>query len=186
VKPFEFTFRGKSCLDFGLYGAGFDIILPPKRARKQMIPFRDGAYDYGAQWYDERTLRLVCIWANNKLENLTRADIREISYWLSPKGHLVLAIEPDKYYNCALYNAADLEAHYNFADEIRTTDGKFTLDFICDPFAYGDTVSCPITSGNNVIAYQGTARSPCTIILKNTGTTSVSNIQIVTTKRQVL
>ena len=184
MNPFEFTFRGKSSAEFGIMASSYDFLLPTKRERKMQIPFRSGMYDFGARWYDERILRLQCVWINDRRDNHTRADIREISYWLSGKGSIVLAIEPDKRYVGALYDETDLLANINYANEMRTSDGSFELSFVCEPFAYGDQVDMPLESGSNRVEYKGTAETPCLIILRNNSNFTIHNVQIIATRRR--
>ena len=61
-------------------------------------------------------------------------------------------------------------------------DGKgrigLELTFTCEPFAYGKTITQPLTNGNNPIEYKGTAETPCLIVLKNTGTETITNVQL--------
>ena len=188
-KPFSFNFKGKNSSDFGLYVNSYDFLLPDKRIRKLEIPFRQGMYDFadgdGKRFYQERELRLRCIWMRTPNTNITRADIRELSYWLSSKGQITLDIEPDKYYIGELFSANELIAHYDYMIDMGdaydgggTTDGEFEISFVCQPFAYGKTISQPISSGINKIDYKGTMESPTVIILRNTGTAAVTNVQI--------
>ena len=172
----------------GIIANSYDFLLPPKRERKQAIPFNHGSYDYTAKWYNERILRLRCIWISASLKKLSRADIREISYWLSQKGQITLDIEPDKYYVGEIYDSNELTAHYNYAkelnDEINTTDGEFELDFICEPFAYGRDITMDIETGRNEVEYRGTAEAPSLIILKNNNNIAVNNVQIIVKRRK--
>ena len=55
---------------------------------------------------------------------------------------------------------------------------EFTLEFVCEPFAVGKTITQPLTNGNNPIEYKGTAETPCLIVLKNTGTETITNVQL--------
>ena len=62
-------------------------------------------YDYGAKNYEERLITIICILT----KKLTRAETREIAYWLSRKGRLTLWDEPDKYYIAEIYDSVDIE-----------------------------------------------------------------------------
>ena len=168
MKPFSFTFRGKnSRTEFGIMSSSYDFLMPPKRKRKQSIPFRHGSYDYGAEWYDDRILRLRCIWISSFIDKMQRSDVREISSWLSRKGAIYLDVEPDKHYIGELYNPEELIMHYQTRLNGYTSDGEFELNFLCEPFAYGVQNIVPIKQGINPIEYTGTADSPTLIILKN-------------------
>ena len=64
--------------------------------------------------------------------------------------------------------------------------GEFDLTWSYNPpFAFGRTVTQPITSGENAVAYRGTAETPCIIVLKNLSTANVLNITITAIKRSV-
>ena len=55
--------------------------------------------------------------------------------------------------------------------------------YIAEPFAYGPTITTPLENGRNKIAYQGTAETPCMIVLRNVSSSNVQNITITATKR---
>lgn len=186
IRPFSFNFRGKNSRDdFGIMVKSYDFLMPQKRERKRQIPFRHGSHDYGARYYNDRILRLTCIWIPNVIRKMSRSDIREISYWLSEKGQISLSIEPDKYYVGSIYDSSEFEAHYiNLIDAATITDISFELDFVCEPFAYGDSVSVDIKSGINPIQYKGTAESPTYIVLNNDNNFPMQNVQIVFTRRK--
>ena len=61
---------------------------------------------------------------------------------------------------------------------------EFTLYFICEPFAYKDLKIEPLKRGKNKINYNGTHDANTVIKLTNNGTTDVSNIQIIATRRR--
>jgi len=185
IAPFTFNFNNKnSKKDFGIIGTSYDVIFPKKRERKQIIPMRDGAYDFGAEWYDERIVRVTCKWFNPIANDLTRSDIRGIAAWLSKKGKLELAVEPDKYYIGELYDPAELIAHYDYSRGIGTTDGSFELNFICEPHAYGTTKLIQLFS-DTAISYAGSATTPTVLTIKNTGTTNINSIQITVRRRKI-
>lgn len=62
---------------------------------------------------------------------------------------------------------------------------EFSLSFICEPFALGRTVTTPIHSGVNPIAYRGTAETPCVIVLRNLSRANVQTVTITAIKRSV-
>lgn len=148
-----------------------DGLQPALRERKIIIPRRDGAYDYGAQWYDERELRLTC----EIVQKVPRADFRELSLTLSRKGRITLWQEPDKYYVGRLYDTSNLEL-------IGRIGHRFELPFVCEPFAYGAQQVLTI-DGATKPAYAGTARTPMRIVIRNTGSTPITGIQIRTRER---
>lgn len=170
----SFTFgKFNSVDDWGLRVIAYDSVLPPKRARKLSIPGRSGMYDFGAKSWEERTLRIDC-----QLERtMTKAEFREVVYALSKKARLTLWNEPDKYYIAELYDPAEVQDYYLECGR------TFELNFIAEPFAYGRTVTAPIQNGRNTVNYDGTAETPCVIVLQNTSASDVINVTITATKR---
>lgn len=159
--------------DWGIVVINHDVLMPQKRSRKVVIPGRSGAYDYGSKLYEERTLIIDCYLERQ----ISKAELREIAYALSEKKKLILYNEPDKYYAAELYDPAEvMELPLEMMRE-------FSLSFVCEPFAYKDTVEKNIVSGENKIDYMGTAAAPCRIIIKNTNAYPVSNIVITAIKR---
>lgn len=168
-----FTFGNWDSREAGIIVKDFDTLTPPKRSRKVTIPGRSGKHDFGSTLYDERVISLQC----QMQKQLTRAEIREIAYILSEKKHLVLSVEPDKYYIAEIYDAAELNT---LAYEIMH---EFTLTFVAEPFAYGAVTEDAIHNGRNVVAYIGTAPAPCEIIIENPNNYAVSNITITATRK---
>lgn len=164
-----------SMADWGIRVVKYDTLIPPKRYRKVQIPERSGMYDFGAKCWDERTVRIECTLERKA----SRAQLREIAGVLSHKGRLMLWDEPDKYYIGELYDPAEITDYFDEAMR------EFTLSFVCEPFAYGRTVTLPIRSGENPITYQGTADTPCVIVLRNLSDTDVQTITITAIKRSV-
>lgn len=166
----SFTFGGVDMQEkYGVWVVSYDTFAPPLRQRMVTVPFRSGSYDYGAKYYDNRTLRLTC---DTRIKK-TRNDIRELAYVLSFKNEIALWDEPEKRYVGRMYDPSELE-------DIYQTIYKFSITFICDPFAYGDVVSDDLQSGKNAPDYAGTADAPTRITITNAGSTSISGIQIVT------
>lgn len=153
---------------FGIRVITYDVLKPPLRQRKIIIPGRDGAYDFGEEVYDERVLRMEC----DTRIGLTRADLRELAYVLSKKKKIYLWDEPDFFYIGRIYDAAQL-------NNIGSIGHDFTLSFICDPFLYGATRV--LSFSGRVLTrpdYTGTARTPTRIAITNTGTADAVGIQI--------
>lgn len=159
--------------DWGIQIIATDTFLPPKRERKQRIPGRHGAHDFGARSWDERILRVEC----RLLREMSKAEFREVVYWLSKKARLSLWNEPDKYYMAELYDAAEVLDYY--CETMR----DFELEFVCEPFAYGKTITQPVASGRNEIQYPGTADTPTVLVIRNTSPDTVSNVHITVIKR---
>lgn len=174
----SFTFGGVDMYErFGIQLASEpqDVILPPLRSRKMTIPQRHGAYDFGAKYYDERGLQLNCV----TIRTLAREDVREISYLISRKSEIRIWNEPNKYYIGRIYDSASLE-------QLRNTANRFSLVFVCEPFAYGLTKTEPFTNGRQYTPnYGGTAGTPTYIVIRNAAVSgNVSNIKITQTNRE--
>jgi phage-related protein len=150
-----------------------DVLKPQLRERKVVVPMRNGAYDYGAKYYDERPLTITCV----TVKAGTRDDAREMAYTLSKKSQIRFWNEPDKYYVGRIYAAPGLEV-------LRKVGNRFTLQFVLEPFAYGQTVDNPFTGTHYTPNYIGTAPTPTYIVIENTGSETVRNIQIIQSVRR--
>ena len=173
--PYDsFTFgRYNSLTDWGIRVIKYDTLTPAKRPRKLSIPRRSGMYDFGADCWEERTVRIECVLERK----ISRAELRAIAGALSRKDRLRLWDEPDKYYIGEIYDPAEITDYFDEAMR------EFTLSFVCEPFAYGRTVTMPIASGENKIQYWGTADAPCLIVLRNTSSAEAANLTITAVKR---
>lgn len=165
----SFEFNGVNFYEtFGIKIVKIDYILPPKRERKIHIPNRHGKYDFGAECWEERIIRLEC----DLLKKLSRAELREVSSLLSKKGKLILWDEPDKHYIGEIYSPSEI---FEFPQaNIRT----FSLEFICEPFAYTENIVKKLNMGVNDIEYYGTEEAPCLIRITNDSNMNVKNINI--------
>lgn len=158
--------------DWGICVIAHDFLMPQKRERKVIIPNRSGSYDYGAKYYDERVLTLEC----NLERKISKTTLRQIAGILSEKKPIRIYDDPQLYYVGEVYDSSEITV---FSQE---HERSFTLDFICEPFAYSEVKTVPIKSGVNTINYTGTVETPCTIILKNLGS-SATKIQIIAAKK---
>ena len=148
-----------------------DLLLPSIRPRKIEIPLRHGQYDYGAKYYSERSLVMKCFTANNCSDTEARSFVREIAYALSKKNKIRVWNEPDRYYIGRVEKEISLE-------QKRDVGNVFTIEFTCDPFAYGNTVSKNFVNNEITADYSGTASTPTIIEITNTGSTNVTGITI--------
>ena len=157
-----------------LEGEPEDAVLPMIRPRKQTIPQRHGAYDFGARYYGERGLILKCV----TIRTLAREDVREISYLISKKNEIRIWNEPEKYYIGRIYDETALTQERRIAN-------KFTLQFVCEPFAYGATKTEQFTSLRYTPAYSGTIGTPTYIVIRNAAASgNVTNIKITQIDKQ--
>lgn len=163
----SFTFGGVDMFEqFGIMVLHYDVLLPQLRKRKVTIPKRHGSYDYGAKYYDDRSIRVEC----DTRCRLSKSDVRELAYILSKKSQIRFWNEPDKYYIGRVYDS-------NVLNYIGDIGYEFELTFECDPFAYGDIISIPISESTRP-EYKGTAPTPTRLTITNVGTEAISGIQI--------
>ncbi len=172
-----FSFHGVHSSTFGIYTQDqARTILPARREGKITIPGRSGSYEgVRGNVYDERLETILC--AFKCPAGKTVPEIcREIAYWLSGSGRLSYDKEPDKHYMASLSGAPPMAQHLKY--------GEFTLTWSCNPpFALGRTVTQPIATGENPVAYRGTAETPCLIVLRNPSLANVLNVTITAIKR---
>lgn len=154
-----------------------DSFIPAIRPRKVNIPQRHGEYDFGAKYYEDRTLTLDCITATRMDGYTFRTFAREVTYELSKKSEIRLWNEPDKYYVGRIYDEIEL-------NQLRDTGNTFTLTFLCEPFAYGETIMNYFANGRYVPNYHGTAPTSTYIVIENIGSGNISNIRITQTDRK--
>lgn len=152
-----------------------DVLFPVIRSRKVTIPQRHGTYDYGAQYYNERQVKIQCV--TNR--TITREESREIAFILSKKSEIRFWTEPEKYYVGRVYEAPSLE-------QLRNVGNRFSMTFTCEPFAYGLIKTENFTNGRTYIPnYPGTAATSTYIVIRNAAASgNVSNIKITQVDRE--
>ena len=152
---------------FGLIAESFgDFLQPALRPRKVVTPFRDGAFDYGAEFYDEREFTVNCA-----SPLLSRAECRDLSAVLANKAEIRRWDEPDKYYVGRAYDPADIE-------RIAGQAKRFAITFICEPFAYGEQRTA-IFDGRSELSYAGTARTPTRITITNNSESPMIGLTVI-------
>ena len=151
-----------------------DQLMPSLRPRKVVVPDRSGAWDYGAKYRNERVITLEC----GTVQTVDRAAIREFAYSVSVKGPLRLWYEEDKYYYGRIYDPENIERQMAKLQ-------RFTLVFICDPFAYGKIVTKTFTNSANW-EYGGTAPTPLYITIYNSRTYARTGLTITKREKQDL
>jgi len=163
---FDFEAQGASGVRLNSFDAwgvkinAYDVFSAPKRDRKITIPFRDGAYDLGRKYYDEKMIILDC--GVSAARAMTKSALRDMARCLTQKGRLYLWDEPDKYYVCELIDSAELTVLGNYASL------QFSLPMLAEPFAYRDVEPLTFT-GAQAVNYAGTARTPVRIELTGLG-----------------
>jgi predicted phage tail component-like protein len=166
---FAFNGRHTDAFDIGVKHM-MRVVKPEKRVFKTIIGGRDGTTDFTDNTYDNIIISFECDYKGTDFDEAKN----DMALWLSNSGELVLDDEPGKIYQANLYTEISLSQMLHVRE--------FTLQFECFPFA----MSLP-HQRNNVItrhgqetAFQvgGTARTPCTVILRNIGSTPITNLRL--------
>lgn len=145
-----------------------DVLIPNLRARKMTIPNRSGAYDFGAEYYDERQVSVTCV----TTRVITREQALTMAYMLSKKAPIRFWSMQNRHYYGRIYQAPSLEM-------LRNIGVRFTLTFVCDPFIYGSAHTLTIGEQTQAISYAGTAPTPVLITLENLGGAEITGITII-------
>ena len=61
---------------------------------------------------------------------------------------------------------------------------KYTLQFLCEPFAYGETVQVDFHGPVWSASYRGTQETPTRLQITNAGSTTANGIQITITEKR--
>jgi len=150
------------------------IILPEKRRILTDIPGRSGYHVQSDGTYLARQESFHCYYV--KPDNMSLADsARRIALWLSGEGRLEFDNEPGKYYDAFVVGAPPQQRHLKY--------GEFNVTFCYSPpFAYTEkqeqTATITSNSGFILLPVNGTADTPCRIIIKNMGNRVIQNIRV--------
>jgi len=160
---------------FGVRETPSDRILSPLKRRSLIqIPGRSAAVIQEDGGYDSRIETIACSYAKQEGVSLQR-QVRLIAGWLSGVGELTYDYEPEMHYNAYVSAPSPTVKALEYA--------AFTLEFtINHPFAYetAQQLVRSITSGDVMtVETAGTVKTPVRLIIKNTGTTPISRLTIV-------
>ena len=166
-----FSFGGITDLSMGVQVTGITrVIKPLKRNVQTVIAGRSGTYDTTAEAYDNSQIVMDCMYVGTNPPQFARA----MASWLSGTNDLIMADEPDKTYTATVW--ADIPEDYVFS--LR----HFTLTFTCQPLARSATQqvdeTVTISGGGFSFDVDGTAPTPCRIIIRNTGTSTITNLSV--------
>ncbi|MBQ7436107.1 MAG: phage tail family protein [Oscillospiraceae bacterium] len=170
-----FTFNSGHSQSYGIVvNPTQRIILPEKRRVMIEIPGRSGYHSQSDGTYLAREETFHCYYV--RPENISLADsARRIALWLSGEGRLEFDNEPGKYYDAFVVGAPPQIRHLQY--------GEFDVTFCYSPpFAYteiqqeSDTIVS--NSGYIFLPVNGTADTPCRIIIKNVGTRTINNLRV--------
>lgn len=176
------TFDGFTLDHFGLIvQPGHEhAMLPPTVDRTLSIPGKHGAWDFGAD-LGPRPFSFPLAWATEPDRVALQQRIRYFaSFLVNSSGQprsikLVFLYEPDVYYTVRYAG--------NLVPDRRFEMAFFKLPLIAyDPFAYGaeSSTDATITKSPETISVlsNGNVKTEPTIILTNTGTTTVRGFRI--------
>ena len=166
-----FSFGGITDLSMGVQVTNITrVIKPAKRNVQTVIAGRSGTHDDTANAYANSQIVMDCMYVGNNPPLFAR----QMAPWLSGTNDLIMADEPDKTYTATVWS--DIPEDYVFS--LR----HFTLTFDCQPFARSATQQTSrviTTSGGGILLdVEGTAPTPCRIIIENTGNTTITNLSI--------
>lgn len=167
----SFAFDGQHASEFGIKASRISrAAKPSKRVYKKEIAGRDGVYSTSDNTYGNISIAIDCDYVGKDVRGAARA----VAQWLSKRGELCFDDEPERYY------AAEVEGEIPLEEELQI--GHFTLNFVCFPFARSRPHQHDFVISRSGQAEQvtvgGTTPTPCTILLRNTGTTTIPNIRI--------
>ena len=166
----SFTYNGIDMYEqFNIRIVKYDLLMPELRPRKVSIPLRSGAYDYGANYHEERPLRLS-VAVDGEL-SVDRFD--NLKYILSRKGRIIMWDLQDRYFYGQLYDPVEVIDYFQHCRR------EFEIVFICEPYAYA-LEPTTLTSDQRTmpINYEGTRETPTLITIRNLGTTAMQGITI--------
>ncbi|ORX22387.1 hypothetical protein BVF91_11995 [Thermoanaerobacterium sp. PSU-2] len=125
-----FIFNGLSSKDLGVNVVKINRnIFPEIQDQYEKISGRAGSYLF-PQPFGDRKISIDCdLPVLNKDEFM--AKFRAVAAWLktNDKVQLILSDETDKYYMAKVANNMQIQRDFFYL-------GEFTIEFICDPFAY--------------------------------------------------
>ncbi|MGO3751215.1 MAG: distal tail protein Dit [Peptoniphilaceae bacterium] len=180
----SFNFNGKNSKDFGVYALDLDRTLLPEVIHYSFeIPGKDGTFEFESGNYKNRIIPIqLGILGNYTAEEL-RKKSREIAFWLSKKGNLIFDDEPDKFYTGRIYNAVNF-VKYGSNDYLSDGFNSATCDieFNVQPFAESVELHKLSKNGKSEaiisVENKGNVKTCGKIIIKNTGTKDITNINI--------
>lgn len=144
-----FSFNGISSSTYGIVAKSINRpILPILRKRELVIPGRHGAYNFGDNTFENKIIEVELKYIGTSFTEL-RTRARTIAAWLSGYGGtktLIFDDELDKTYTATIYNEVGLQNLF--------TVGQCTVQFECEPFAYGPEIiaSQEMYSGNSTLS----------------------------------
>lgn len=162
-----FTYRGKHTREFeGLViKTDNNQLIPAKRYERITIPDKNGQYIF-EDGYDNKILEFDCSLIKGNIQS-RRQRARDIAYWLSGRGDLILDGESDKTYK-VIRTVSDINLSLN-----QVVD-NFKVVFETEPFQLGTFKSISVDNPTIIsLTNDGTAEAETLISLTGTGDVSL-------------
>lgn len=163
-----FTYRGKHTREFeGLViKTDNNQLIPAKRYERITIPDKNGQYIF-EDGYDNKILEFDCSLIKGNIQS-RRQRARDIAYWLSGRGDLILDGESDKTYK-VIRTVSDINLSLN-----QVVD-NFKVVFETEPFQLGTFKSISVDNPTSIsLTNEGTAEAETLISLTGTGDVSLT------------
>lgn len=142
---YSIEFNEKNCLEYRILVVRRPSVpAPEKRYESITVPGRDGALLETDGFYDPIAIPV-------EFNFMTKPDLwaytfRSAKQWLTGSGKLVLSDDPEFYYKCMNCAITDSE-------RASRKLGRFTAEFLCDPYMYLATGDEPIDSPETLENY---------------------------------
>jgi phage-related protein len=163
-----FTYRGKHSGEFeGLViKTDNNQLIPSKRFERISVPGRNGQYVF-EDGYNNKILEFDCSLIKGTIQS-KRQRAREIAYWLSGTGDLILDGENDKIYK-VVRTVSDIDLSLNQVVE------NFKVVFETEPFQLGTSKSISVDNPTNItLINDGTEEAETIISVTGTGDISLT------------
>lgn len=163
-----FTYRVKHTREFeGLVvKTDNNQLIPAKRYERITIPDKNGQYIF-EDGYDNKILEFDCSLIKGNIQS-RRQRARDIAYWLSGRGDLILDGESDKTYK-VIRTVSDINLSLN-----QVVD-NFKVVFETEPFQLGTFKSISVDNPTSIsLTNEGTAEAETLISLTGTGDVSLT------------
>lgn len=172
-----FNFNGKHSSAFKIGMKSIDRTAIPERRRKEFeILGRSGTLELESTEYEKRTIQCQIGVVKTATHEELRSKIRELAGWLSGSGPLIFDDEPDRAYEASVYSAVGIE------QLVLQPKGIMEIEFECQPFALSRELNRVLKDGGRntelIIKNVGNVKTCGSIIIKNTGTTNITNIRL--------
>lgn len=172
-----FTFKGKHSSEFNIGFKSVDRTVIPERRKKEFtILGKSGTLELESTEYEKRYITCtIGVMYISKFEEL-RLKIRDLAGWLSGSGLLIFDDEPDKAYEASVYSAVGIE------QLMLQPRGTLDIEFECQSFAVSKDLNRILKDGKRITSVTvpnlGNVKTCGTFIIKNTGTSDITNIRI--------